>query len=41
MVFEADLAFKLYAKDVEVGTSSDKLPRQDQVKLMMLNRLLV
>ena len=31
MVFEGELAVKLYAKDVEVGTSSDRNPRQDQV----------
>ena len=31
MVFEDDLAVKLHAKDLEVGTSSNVNPRQDQV----------
>ena len=31
MVFEGELAVKLHTKDVEVGTSSDRNPRQDQV----------
>ena len=31
MVFEVKLAVKLHAKDLEVGTSSDRNPRQDQV----------
>ena len=33
MVFECELAVKLYAKDVEVVTSSDRSPRQDQVAM--------
>ena len=33
MVFERELAVKLYAKDVEVGTSSDRISRQDQVTM--------
>ena len=33
MVFEGELAVKLHAKDVEVGTSLDRNPRQDQVAM--------
>ena len=33
MVFEGELAVKLQAKDVKVGTSSDRNPRQDQVTM--------
>ena len=33
MVFECERAIKLHAKDVEVGTSSDRNPRQDKVTL--------
>ena len=33
MVFECELAVKLHAKDVEVGTSSDRNPRQHQITL--------
>ena len=33
MVFECELAVKLPAKDVDVGTSSDRNPRQDQVTM--------
>ena len=33
MDFESELAVKLHAKDVEVGTSSDNNPRQDQVTM--------
>ena len=33
MVFEAELAVKLHAKDVEVETSSDRNPREDQVTM--------
>ena len=33
MVFEGELAVKLHAKNVEVGTSSDRNPRQDQVTM--------
>ena len=33
MVFKCELAIKLRAKDVEVGTSSDRNPRQDQVTM--------
>ena len=34
MIFEAKLAVKLHAKDVEVGTSSDRNLRQDQVTMV-------
>ena len=33
MVFECELAVKLRAKDVEVGTSSNRNPGQDQVTM--------
>ena len=33
MVFEYELAVKLHAKDVDVGTSSDRNPRQDKVTM--------
>ena len=33
MVFESELAVKLHAKDVEVGTSSDRNPKQDQITM--------
>ena len=33
MIFEGELAVKLRAKDVEVVTSSDRNPRQDQVTI--------
>ena len=33
IVFEGELAVKLHAKDVEVGTSSDRNSRQDQVTM--------
>ena len=33
MVFEGELAVKLHVKDVEVGTSSDRNPRQGQVTM--------
>ena len=33
MVFEGELAVKLHAKDVEVGTSLDINPRQDHVTM--------
>ena len=33
MVFEGELAVKLHAKDVKVGTSWDRNPRQDQVTM--------
>ena len=33
MIFEGDLSVKLHAKDVEVGTSSDRKSRQDQVTM--------
>ena len=33
MVFESELTVKLHAKDIEVGTSSDRNPRQDQVTM--------
>ena len=32
MVFDGELAVKLHAKDVEVGTSKDKNPRQGLVR---------
>ena len=31
MVFEGELDVKLHSKDVEVGTSSDRNPREDRV----------
>ena len=37
MVFEGELAVKLHAKVVEVETSSDRNPRQDQVTMGMAN----
>ena len=37
MVIKWELAVKLYAKDVEVGTSSDKKPRQYQVTMGSLH----
>ena len=33
MDFEGELADILHTKDVEVGTSSDRNPRQDQVSM--------
>ena len=36
MVFEGELAVKLLAKEVEVGTSSDRNPRQDLVPVVDL-----
>ena len=33
IVFEGELALELCAKDAEVGTSSDRNPRQDQVTM--------
>ena len=33
MVFEGKLAAKLHAKDVEVGTSANRNPIQDQVTM--------
>ena len=33
MVYEGELTVKLHAKDVEVGTSSDRNVRQDQVTM--------
>ena len=35
MVFEGEVAVKLHAKDVEVGISSNKNPRQEQVTIGM------
>ena len=33
MVFEGELAVKLHVKDVEVGTSSNRNPRHNQVTI--------
>ena len=33
MVFEGELTVKLHANDAEVGTSSERNPRQDQVTM--------
>ena len=33
MIFEGELPVKLHAKDVEVGTGSDRNPRKDQVTM--------
>ena len=33
MVFECELAVKPHANDMEVGTNSDRNPRQDQVTM--------
>ena len=33
MVFEGDPAFKLHVKNVEVGTSANGNPRQDQLTI--------
>ena len=33
MVFKCELAVKLHAKDVDVGTSLDRYPRQDHVMI--------
>ena len=35
MDFKGDLAVKHHAKDIEVGTSSNGNPRQDQVTMTM------
>ena len=37
MVFECELAVKLHSKDVEVGTSVNGNPRQDQVTTGMVH----
>ena len=39
MVFKGELAVKLQAKDVEVGTNSDRNPRQDQVTMARAHSL--
>ena len=38
MVFEGELSFKFHAKDVKIGTSSDRNPGQDQVTIGRAHR---